>query len=41
MRGLDPRIHPALKLMDCRVRPGNDAFAIGAFPEDSYFSIAS
>jgi hypothetical protein len=23
MRGLDPRIHP-LKMMDCRVKPGND-----------------
>jgi hypothetical protein len=23
MRGLDPRIHP-LRLMDCRVKPGND-----------------
>jgi hypothetical protein len=29
MRGLDPRIHPLLqkvlrRLMDCRVKPGND-----------------
>ena len=23
MRGLDPRIH-LLKMMDCRVKPGND-----------------
>jgi len=30
MRGLDPRIHPLRKTfpkrMDCRVKPGNDAF---------------
>ena len=24
MRGLDPRIHPSPKKMDCRVKPGND-----------------
>jgi len=27
MRGLDPRIHPKnnkFRLMDCRVKPGND-----------------
>jgi hypothetical protein len=24
MRGLDPRIHPFRKMMDCRVKPGND-----------------
>ena len=24
MRGLDPRIHPLAKMMDCRVKPGND-----------------
>jgi hypothetical protein len=24
MRGLDPRIHPFKKMMDCRVKPGND-----------------
>jgi hypothetical protein len=28
MRGLDPRIHPErprlIKMMDCRVKPGND-----------------
>jgi hypothetical protein len=24
MRGLDPRIHPSSKKMDCRVKPGND-----------------
>jgi hypothetical protein len=24
MRGLDPRIHPLQKMMDCRVKPGND-----------------
>jgi hypothetical protein len=27
MRGLDPRIHPkeeSFKMMDCRVKPGND-----------------
>jgi len=31
MRGLDPRIHPSsqkgfFKMMDCRVKPGNDDF---------------
>jgi len=25
MRGLDPRIHLLQKMMDCRVKPGNDA----------------
>src|SRR5262245_14258172 len=25
MRGLDPRIHRIAKMMDCRVKPGNDA----------------
>jgi hypothetical protein len=25
MRGLDPRIHPLRKMMDCRVEPGNDS----------------
>jgi hypothetical protein len=34
MRGLDPRIHPSLqrvfsKMMDCRVKPGNDGFLRG------------
>jgi hypothetical protein len=24
MRGLDPRIHHFRKMMDCRVKPGND-----------------
>jgi hypothetical protein len=24
MRGLDPRIDPSSKKMDCRVKPGND-----------------
>jgi len=24
MRGLDPRIHLLAKMMDCRVKPGND-----------------
>jgi hypothetical protein len=24
-RGLDPRVHPFRKKMDCRVKPGNDA----------------
>ena len=24
MRGLDPRIHPSAKMMECRVEPGND-----------------
>jgi hypothetical protein len=24
MRGLDPRIHLLTKMMDCRVKPGND-----------------
>jgi hypothetical protein len=24
MRGLDPRIHLSRKMMDCRVKPGND-----------------
>jgi hypothetical protein len=24
MRGLDPRIHHLRKMMDCRVKPGND-----------------
>jgi hypothetical protein len=24
-RGLDPRVHPFRKNMDCRVKPGNDA----------------
>jgi hypothetical protein len=24
MRGLDPRIHLLSKMMDCRVKPGND-----------------
>jgi len=24
MRELDPRIHPLQKMMDCRVKPGND-----------------
>jgi hypothetical protein len=24
MRGLDPRIHLLLEVMDCRVKPGND-----------------
>jgi hypothetical protein len=24
MRGLDPRIHLVPKMMDCRVKPGND-----------------
>jgi hypothetical protein len=24
MRGLDPRIHLLRKMMDCRVKPGND-----------------
>jgi hypothetical protein len=23
-RGLDPRVHPLRKTMDCRVKPGND-----------------
>jgi hypothetical protein len=23
-RGLDPRVHPFRKKMDCRVKPGND-----------------
>jgi len=27
MRGLDPRIHLLQKMMDCRVKPGNDVFA--------------
>src|SRR3569623_983974 len=26
MRGLDPRIHLLEKMMDCRVKPGNDEF---------------
>ncbi len=26
MRGLDPRIHLFKKMMDCRVKPGNDVF---------------
>jgi len=25
MRGLDPRIHLLLEMMDCRVKPGNDS----------------
>jgi hypothetical protein len=30
-RGLDPRVHPLRKKMDCRVKPGNDAeFGIGS-----------
>jgi len=24
-RGLNPRVHPLRKKMDCRVKPGNDA----------------
>jgi hypothetical protein len=24
-RGLNPRVHPFRKKMDCRVKPGNDA----------------
>jgi len=24
MRGLDPRIHPSAKKMDCRIKSGND-----------------
>jgi hypothetical protein len=24
-RGLDPRVHPFRKKIDCRVKPGNDA----------------
>jgi len=27
MRGLDPRIHLLKKMMDCRVKPGNDVSA--------------
>jgi len=26
-RGLDPRVHPLRKKMDCRVKPGNDQLA--------------
>jgi hypothetical protein len=26
MRGLYPRIHPLRKKLDCRVKPGNDAW---------------
>ena len=25
-RGLDPRVHPLRKWMDCRVKPGNDPY---------------
>jgi hypothetical protein len=32
MRGLDPRIHPFAKTMDCRVKPGNVDNIRGIFP---------
>jgi hypothetical protein len=27
-RGLDPRVHPLRKKMDCRVKPGNDPWRV-------------